>query len=80
MPTSVDRARRLLPSGLTGLAGLACAACCAVPVLLAGGALSGAGWAVAGGWLPGIAVALSALAAAAWWWARRHRSRTVQRE
>jgi mercuric ion transport protein len=67
-----DRARRVLPSGLAGLAGLACAACCAIPLLLAGGALSGAAWAAAA-WIPGIAVALAALAGAAWWWARRRR-------
>jgi mercuric ion transport protein len=64
-----------LPSGLTGLAGIACAACCAIPLLLAAGVLSGAGWALATAWLPGIAVVLTALAAAAWWTARRsHRT------
>jgi hypothetical protein len=74
MPTLVDRARRVLPSGLTGLAGLACAACCAIPLLLAAGVLSGAGWAAAGAWMPGAAIALAALAGGAWWWAsRRHR-------
>jgi len=63
------------PSGLTGLAGLACAACCALPVLLAAGVLSGAGWVAAGQWLPGVSVALIALSGAAWWWSghRRHR-------
>jgi hypothetical protein len=68
--------RKLLPGGLTGVAGLACAACCAVPLLLAAGVLSGAGWAAAGRILPGIAVATTAAAAGAWWWAgrrRRHR-------
>jgi mercuric ion transport protein len=73
MPTLVDRARAVLPSGLTGMAGLACAACCAIPVLLAAGVLSGAGWAAAGAWMPGIAVALIALAAGAWWWVSRRR-------
>jgi mercuric ion transport protein len=67
MRTLADRARRLLPSGLTGLAGLACAACCAIPMLLAGGVLSNAGWAAAGAWMPGVAVALAALAGATWW-------------
>ena len=71
MPTLADRARRVLPSGLTGLAGAACAACCAFPLLLAAGVLSGAGWAAAGAWMPGIAVALVASAGAAWWWSRR---------
>lgn len=75
MPTLADRARRVLPASLAGLAGLACAACCAIPLLLTAGVLSGAGWAVAGSWLPGIAVALAALAGAAWWWARRRRHR-----
>ncbi len=76
MPTLVERARRLLPSGMTGLTGLACAACCAIPLLLAAGVLSGAGWAAAGAWMPGIAVVLAALAGAAWWWARRRRHHT----
>ncbi len=76
MPTLADRARRPLPSGLTSLAGLACAACCAIPLLLTAGVLSGAGWAAAGAWMPGIAIALAALAGAAWWWARRRRHRS----
>ncbi|WP_203830680.1 hypothetical protein [Actinoplanes palleronii] len=76
MPILADRARRLLPSGLTGLAGVACAACCVIPLLLGAGVLSGAGWAVAGSWMPGIAVVLAVTAAGAWWWVsrRRHRS------
>ncbi|WP_433796403.1 hypothetical protein [Actinoplanes sp. CA-252034] len=73
MPTLADRARRLLPSGLAGLAGLACAACCVIPVLLAAGLLSGAGWAAAGAWMPGIAVALATSAGGAWWWTARRR-------
>jgi mercuric ion transport protein len=74
MPTPADRARRVLPSGLTGLAGLACAACCVIPPLLAAGLLSGADWAVAGEWMPGIAVVLTVGAGGAWWWSsRRHR-------
>ena len=73
MPKTVDRARRVLPSGLTGLAGVACAACCVIPLLLAAGVLSGAGWAAAGAWMPGIAVALAALAGGAWWWTARRR-------
>ena len=66
--------RRFLRGGLTGLAGIACAACCAIPFLLAAGVLGGAGWAAAGWIMPGVAVALTALAGAAWWWAssRRH--------
>jgi mercuric ion transport protein len=65
--------RRALPTGLGGLAGLACALCCAIPMLLAAGVLGGAGWALLGRLLPGIAVALVAAAALAWWWAGRRR-------
>jgi len=65
--------RRILPSGLTGLAGIACAACCAIPLLLAVGVLSGAGWAAAGRIMPGVAVALAAAAGIAWWWVARRR-------
>jgi len=75
MRSVVDRARRLLPSGLTGLAGLACVACCAIPLLLAAGVIGGTGWAVTGRWLQGVAVVLAALAAGAWWWASRRRHR-----
>ncbi|BCJ47532.1 hypothetical protein GCM10010168_18900 [Actinoplanes ianthinogenes] len=63
-------------SWLTGLAGLACAACCVIPMLLAAGVVSGAGWAVAVDWMPGVAVALAAAAGGAWWWASRRRHRT----
>ncbi|MBM0202322.1 hypothetical protein ACIA47_04550 [Micromonospora sp. NPDC051227] len=75
MPTLADRARPTLPTSLTGLAGLACAACCAIPLLLTAGVLSGAGWAAAGAWLPGITVTLAALASGAWWWAIRRSHR-----
>ncbi|BBH69974.1 hypothetical protein ACTI_66590 [Actinoplanes sp. OR16] len=74
MPAEADHARRLLPAGLTGLSGIACAACCLLPLLLAAGVVSGAGWAAATAWLPGVALALAAAAGGAWWWAsRRHR-------
>jgi mercuric ion transport protein len=78
MPALDDRARRALPSGLAGLAslaGLACAASCAVPLVLAAGVFSGVGWASVGAWMPGIAVALAALAGAVWWRTRRRRHR-----
>jgi hypothetical protein len=42
-----------------------------VPALLAAGVLSGAGWAVAGHWLPGVAIALVAVTGLVWWWATR---------
>ncbi|BCJ75223.1 hypothetical protein CS0771_47670 [Catellatospora sp. IY07-71] len=63
--------RRLLPSSLTGLTGLACALCCLIPLLLAAGLLGGAGWAVLGQIMPGIALALAAVTGLAWWWAHR---------
>jgi len=75
MLSHVDHARRLLPSGLTG-AGVAGVACCAIPLLLAAGVLSGAGWAIAGRWMPGMTIVLAGLAAAAWWWASRQRHRS----
>jgi hypothetical protein len=63
--------RRSLPTSLGGLAGLACALCCAIPLLLTAGVLGGAGWALLGQILPGIAVALAAATVLAWWWGRR---------
>jgi hypothetical protein len=70
----VDRLRQVLPTGATGLAGVACVACCLIPVLLAVGVLSGAGWVIAGHLMPGIAAALVAMTALVWWWATRHRT------
>jgi len=64
----IDRLRRLLPGGLGGLTGLVCALCCAVPFLLAAGVVGGAGWALFGKVLPGVAIALGAATALAWWW------------
>ena len=64
MSTEQDTRRRV-PTGLAGLAGTACLATCAIPLLLNVGVLSGAGWAVAGQWMPGLAVSLTALAALA---------------
>jgi mercuric ion transport protein len=75
MPSLVERAHRLLPSGLTGLAGVACAACCVIPMLFAAGILSGAGWAAAGAWMPGLTVVLAVAAVGAWWWVSRRRHR-----
>lgn len=76
MPTTADRLRLLLPSGMTGLAGTACAACCVLPPLLAAGVLGGAGWAAVNRFLPGVAVALAVLAGLSWWWATRRRDFT----
>ncbi|WP_406080149.1 hypothetical protein [Micromonospora sp. NBC_00858] len=73
MSTPADRLRRLLPSSMTGLAATACAACCVLPLLLAAGILSGAGWAAANRFLPGVAVALAVLAGLSWWWASKRR-------
>ena len=71
-------ARRVLSAGLTGLAGTACAACCLIPLLLAAGVLSGAGWTLAGQSMPGIAVSLVALAALVWWRTTRRASGRTQ--
>ena len=73
MPGPADRPRRLRPAGLAGLAGLACAACCVVPLLPAGGLLSGAVWAAVGAWIPGAVVVLVALPGTVWWWTQRRR-------
>ena len=70
---TTGRTRRHLPTALAGLAAVACIACCALPLLLAAGAVSGVGCAVTGRWLPTIAVLLIASAAVLWWSARRHR-------
>jgi hypothetical protein len=77
MHPTIDRLRQMLATGLTGLAAVACLACCLIPVLLAGGVLSGAGWAIAGHWLPGVAIALVAMAGLVWWWSIQHRSHTI---
>lgn len=70
--TSVsDRTRRRLPTALAGLGAVACVACCALPLLLAAGALSGAGWAITGQWLPAVVGLLGASAAVMWWFFRR---------
>jgi mercuric ion transport protein len=42
-------------------------ACCALPLLLAAGALSGVGWAITGRWLPAVAGLLIASAGVLWW-------------
>jgi hypothetical protein len=74
MSTEQDT-RRWVPIGLAGLAGTACLATCAIPLLLTTGVLSGAGWAIAGQRMPGIAVSLTALAALASWRTTRHHTR-----
>ena len=67
--------RRRLPTVLAGLAAAACVACCALPLLLAAGALSGVGWGITGQWLPALAVLLIASAGVLWWTSRRRRHR-----
>jgi mercuric ion transport protein len=47
---------------------------CVIPLLLAAGVLSGAGWHRVR-WLPGVAVVLAGLTGGAWWWAGRRRRR-----
>jgi mercuric ion transport protein len=44
-----------------------------IPLLLAAGVLGGAGWAVAGRVMPGVAVVLAAVAGLAWWRVARRR-------
>jgi hypothetical protein len=59
--------RRRSLAGRGGVCGM-----CALPLLLAAGVLSGAGWVVTGRRLPAIAALLIASDAALWWSARRH--------
>jgi len=59
---------------LAGLAGAACAACCIIPLLLAAGVLTGAGWSAVVGALPTAAVALAAGAGLLYWWNTRRRA------
>jgi hypothetical protein len=66
---------RVRPVVSTGLAGTACVACCAIPLLLTIGVLSGAGWAIAGQWMPGVALSLVALTVLAWWRTSRRMDR-----
>jgi mercuric ion transport protein len=76
MPAPADRPRAGAFTGLASLAVLACAACCAIPMLLAAGVFSGVTWAALGGWIPGIALVLAALAGVMWRRrSRRHRHR-----
>jgi mercuric ion transport protein len=63
-------ARARGPKALFGLAGIACLACCLLPFLIAAGLIGGSATVLVG-WLPGIAVALAALAAGLWWLQRR---------
>ena len=62
-------------TGLGVLAALACVGCCALPVLIAAGALSGGAAAFFADSMPAIAVALAVAAAAAFGWATYRRSR-----
>ena len=62
-------------SGLAALAGIACVACCALPVLISGGILGGAGAAVLADKMPVIAIILAALAVLAFGLAARSKAR-----
>jgi mercuric ion transport protein len=57
------------------LAALACAACCALPFLIAGGVLTGAGAAIAEQGLIAASALLLAAAATMWWLHRRRQAR-----
>ena len=71
--TKPTRTRPPLPMILAALAAVACVACCALPLLLAAGALSGAGWAITGQWLPALTVLLIGASGSLWWVMRRRR-------
>ncbi|MFJ3658349.1 hypothetical protein ACIPPR_34220 [Streptomyces nigra] len=70
---AADPRTKHTPKALAGLAGLACLACCLLPALITAGVV-GAGASPFVGWLPGIALALAALAAVAWWLSQRRNS------
>jgi hypothetical protein len=61
-------------SGLAALAGIACIACCALPVLISGGVLSGAGAVFLADEMPVIAIALAIMAAVAFGMAARRKA------
>ena len=63
-------------TGLGVLAGIACVACCALPVLIAAGALSGTGATFLAGKMPVIAIVLAIAAAIALAIAARRKTRT----
>jgi mercuric ion transport protein len=60
--------------GLAGLAGIACVACCALPVLIAGGVLSGSAATFLADKMPTIAITLAVLAALAFGLAARRKA------
>lgn len=60
--------------GFAGLAGIACVACCALPVLISGGILSGAGAAFLADEMPVIAIVLAVLAVLAFGLAARRKT------
>ena len=68
MPRLVDRARLVLPSGLTSLAALACAACCMIPLLAGRRRALRRRLGRQRGVDVGIAVTLTGFAGAVWWW------------
>jgi mercuric ion transport protein len=70
---AADPAPRRTPKALASLAGLACLACCLLPAPITAGVV-GAGASAVVGWLPAVALALTALAGAIWWFGRRHTS------
>lgn len=61
-------------AGLAGLAGIACLACCALPVLIAGGVVSGGAATFLADRMPVIAIVLAVLAALAFGLAARRKA------
>lgn len=75
MTASTGWTRRRLPSTRAALAAVACIARCAVQLLPAAGALSGAGWLITGQWLPKAASGLLGSVGVVWWTAHRRHHR-----
>jgi mercuric ion transport protein len=74
-PPGVDNAPPTRSKVTGGVAALACAACCAIPLLIAVGALTGAGAALLEQTLIAIAAALAVGALGMWWLHRRRSAR-----
>ena len=74
-PPAVDNEPPTRSKVMGALAVVACAVCCALPFLIAGGVLTGAGAAIAQNVLLGTAGIMVAAAAGMWWLHRRRSAR-----